>query len=91
MRNLVVKSPERVGEAFDRGFEGLVQEAYRRHPLARDVAYAALRDLGVPYAETATGKAQAERAARAIAAGDAWRDVKPVDIDPSLIAGRGRE
>ena len=35
-----------------------------------DVAYACLRDMGVAYAETATGRAQADRAARAIAAGD---------------------
>ena len=52
------------------------------------MAYAALRDMGVPYAETATGKAQAERAQRAIAAGASWREVKPVDIDPELIGGR---
>jgi len=87
IRNLVVKSPERIALAFDEGFEALVQEAYKRHPFARDVAYAALRDMGVPYAETATGRAQAERATRAIAAGSAWRDVKPVDIDPSTIGG----
>lgn len=62
------------------GFEPLAQKAYLHHPTARDVAYAALRDMGVPYAETATGKAQAERAARAIAAGDRWREVKPVDM-----------
>lgn len=36
----------------------------------RDVVYACLRDLGVEYAETMTGKAQAERAARAIATGN---------------------
>ena len=36
----------------------------------------------------ATGKAQAERAQRAIAAGASWREVKPVDIDPELIGGR---
>jgi hypothetical protein len=57
-----------------------VQKAYLNHPTARDVAYAALRDMGVPYAETATGKAQAERAVRAIAAGERWREVKPVDL-----------
>jgi hypothetical protein len=41
-----------------------------RAPIARDVAYAALRDLGVSYAETTIGREQAERAARAIAAND---------------------
>lgn len=70
VRNLVVKSPARVQAAFDEGFEGLIQAAYVRHPVAGDVAYAALRDMGVPYAETSTGRAQAERAARAIATGD---------------------
>ena len=57
-----------------------MQKAYLNHATARDVAYAALRDMGVPYAETATGKAQAERAVRAIAAGDKWREVRPVDL-----------
>jgi hypothetical protein len=57
-----------------------VPKAYLNHATARGVAYAALRDMGVPYAETATGKAQAERAVRAIAAGDKWREVRPVDL-----------
>jgi hypothetical protein len=69
-RNLVSRSAERRAAAFDEGFEALLQEAYRRHPGARDVAYACLRDMGVDYAETLTGRAQAERAARALAAGD---------------------
>jgi hypothetical protein len=53
----------------------------RRRPSARspatiprrcrsDVAYACLRDMGVSYAETTLGRAQAERAERALAAGD---------------------
>jgi hypothetical protein len=84
VRNLVVKSPERVQAAFDAGLETLLQAAYTRHPTARDVAYAALRDMGVSYAETTTGRAQAERAALAIAAGDKWRDVKPVDVIPGI-------
>ncbi len=41
-----------------------------RHPAARDVSYACLRDMGVEYAETVIGRAQAERAARAVEAGD---------------------
>ena len=70
VRNLVVKSPSRVAAAFDEGLEALLQQAYLRHPVAADVAYAALRDMGVPYAETSTGRAQAERAARAIETGN---------------------
>ncbi len=65
-----------------------MQKAYTLHPTARDVAYAALRDMGVAYAETATGKAQAERAQRAIAAGSNWASVKPVDIPEDMIGGR---
>ncbi len=41
-----------------------------RHAAARDVSYACLRDMGVDYAETVIGRAQADRAARAVAAGD---------------------
>lgn len=70
VRNVVVRSPERVQAAFDEGLEQLLQRAYGRHPGARDVAYACLRDMGCEYAETTTGRAQAERAARALAAGD---------------------
>lgn len=50
------------------GFELILQKAYAAHPIARDVAYAAMRDLGLEYAETVTGREQAERANRAIAA-----------------------
>lgn len=70
VRNIVVRSPERVQSAFDEGLEPLLQEAYTRHPACRDVAYACMRDMGCSYAETGTGRAQAERAARALAAGD---------------------
>lgn len=70
LRNLVNRSAERKQAAFDEGVEPLLQAAFVRHPPARDVAYAAMRDLGLEYAETTTGRAQAERAARAAAAGD---------------------
>ena len=42
-----------------------------RHTSVRDVAYACLRDLGTDV-ETAIGAAQAERAARALAAGSVY-------------------
>jgi armadillo repeat-containing protein 6 len=70
LRNIIVKEPARAAAAFDEGFEGLLQQTYMRHPSARDVSYACLRDMGVDYAETVIGRAQAERAARAIAVGD---------------------
>ena len=63
-------TPARVAAAFDAGLEAALQAAYAAHPTARDVAYAALRDMGVDYAETERGREQALRAARAIAAGD---------------------
>ena len=83
-RNLIVKSPERVQAAFDAGLETLLQKAYTNHATARDVAYAALRDMGAEYAVTATGAAQAERVKLAIAAGDNWRTVGPVDCVPGI-------
>jgi hypothetical protein len=71
LRNVVVKSRARAQAALDEGFEGLLQQTYMRHPSARDVAYACLRDLGTDV-ETHIGQAQAERAARAIAAGSVY-------------------
>lgn len=68
LRNIIARSPERIQAAFDEGFENLLQAAYVRHPTCRDVSYACLRDMGCSYAETTIGRAQADRAARAIAA-----------------------
>lgn len=68
LRNIISRSQERVQAAFDEGFENLLQVAYVRHPTCRDVSYACLRDMGCSYAETTIGRAQADRAARAIAA-----------------------
>lgn len=70
LRNIFTRSKERMAAAADEGFEALFQAAYMRHPACRDVAYACLRDMGCTYAETEIGRAQADRAARAIAAGD---------------------
>ena len=62
---------------FDNGglprpeWEALLQQCYLRHSSARDVSYACLRDLGADV-ETTIGVAQAERAARAIAAGSVY-------------------
>ena len=70
VRNMVVRSKERVALAFEEGIEPLLVAAYSTHMVARDVAYACLRDLGVSYAETTVGLAAAERATRALAAGD---------------------
>lgn len=70
LRNMIVKSPDRIQAAFDEGFENLLQQTYMQHPAARDVSYACLRDMGVEYAETVIGRAQAERAQRALVAGD---------------------
>jgi hypothetical protein len=70
VRNMVTRSKARVQAAFEEGLEPLLQQAYMRHVICRDVAYACLRDMGCSYAETDIGKAQAERAARAIATGD---------------------
>jgi len=70
VRNLVVRSKDRVAIAFEAGLEGLLQLAYGRHEVCRDVAYACLRDMGCEYAETTLGRAAAERALRAQEAGD---------------------
>lgn len=67
LRNIIARAPERIQASFDEGFEGLLQGAYVRHVTCRDVAYASLRDMGCAYAETSIGRAQADRAARAIA------------------------
>ncbi len=67
LRNVIARAPERIQASFDEGFEGLLQGAYVRHVPCRDVAYASLRDMGCAYAETSIGRAQADRAARAIA------------------------
>ena len=69
-RNLVVRSPARADAAREAGIESALQTAYAMHPTARDVVYAALRDMGCDYAITERGAEQAARAARAIAAGD---------------------
>jgi hypothetical protein len=52
------------------GCEPLLQQAYIKHQVCRDVAYACLRDMGCTYAETSLGREAAERAARAIESGD---------------------
>lgn len=69
IRNVVVRSKARAAAAVEEGLEGLLTEAYKRHPHARDVVYAAMRDMGLHY-DTDIGKEQAARAERAIAAGD---------------------
>jgi hypothetical protein len=71
LRNVVVKDRARAQAALDEGFEQLLQQCYMRHSSAHDVSYACLRDLGVDV-ETSIGVAQAERAARAIAAGSVY-------------------
>ena len=71
LRNVVVKDRARAQAALEEGLEQLLQQCYMRHPSAHDVSYACLRDLGVDV-ETSIGVAQAERAARAIAAGSVY-------------------
>jgi hypothetical protein len=68
---MVVKDAARAQAALDEGLKPLLQQCYMRHSSARDVSYACLRDLGTDD-ETTVGVAQAERAARAIAAGSVY-------------------
>ena len=74
-----------IGELYDvasgTGFVRVIDGYDPLQPGTPRDSWSIASGLGVAYAETATGRAQAERAALAIAAGDRWRDVKPVDVE----------